>query len=67
MPKVKARAELSHIIEHVQDETTDPREIYASLHRALDEIRDHGGKVPVGALKLEHQLEIEMVAESQGR
>jgi hypothetical protein len=67
MHKKEDRLGLLQIRQRINDGSADLRELYQSLHERLIAMRADGDEVPADASEVEHQLELEMVAESQGR
>lgn len=57
-----ARALLDRI-----DREDDPRESYLALNATIDDLRRKGNPVPASLAAAKRQLEIELVAQSQGR
>jgi hypothetical protein len=64
MPKDRLRRELTELM---NDDATDPRSLYSQLQLKLAQMKAMEIEIPKEVLKFEHQIEIELIAESQGR
>jgi hypothetical protein len=64
MPKDRLRKELTELM---NDDVTDPRDLYSRLHRKLAQMKALDIEIPKEVLNFQHQIEVELIAESQGR
>ncbi|MGI9407104.1 MAG: hypothetical protein ACR2O4_12100 [Hyphomicrobiaceae bacterium] len=61
------KVEMAGLLNEMDEDTKDVREVYAHLHRQLNEMRAMQMPVPDDLKRLEKQLEYEFCAQSQGR
>lgn len=67
MELTELQAEIAVLLDEMDEDTKDVQEVYAHLHRRLNEMRAMQLPVPDDLRRLEKQLEAEFCAESQGR
>ena len=67
MPLDELKAEIALLLNEMDEGAKDAGEVYAHLHRRLNEMRAMNLTVPDDLRRLEKQLEDEFCAESQGR
>ena len=63
----EVQAEISHLLREINERPEDRPVLYAQLHGKLDELRAEGIDVPPEIVRLEHDLKVELMCESQGR
>ncbi len=67
MEFTELKAEMALLLDEMEEDTRDVREVYAHLHRRLNEMRAMQLPVPDDLKRLEKQFEDEFCAQSQGR
>jgi len=67
MELTELKAEMALLMEEVEEDTRDVREVYAHLQRRMNELKAMHLPVPDDLKRLEKQLEDEFCAQSQGR
>jgi len=67
MELTELKAEMATMLDDVEEDRRDVREVYAHLRNRISELKAEQGTVPDEMVKLAKQLEDECCAASQGR
>lgn len=59
--------EIADLVQQMEQTADDPRQCYAIVQQRIAEVRQMGAPVPEDLARLERNLMVECLAESQGR